>query len=205
MKRRGLKKLFWWVFAGVTVSLALLLTAARALFPYAEDYRHEVEDWAGQQLGQPLSIGTMDARWRRLYPEVIFHDVALLNERGEADSHLTELSFSLDLSMLLFQQQLSFSHFGLVLDELTLQRDERGQISSPQISLSTGNQSGAGDAQQRLLAWLLMQGDMQLKITQLRWQEAQGNRDFTLRDVSITLNNLPEALPSKPSTTSIEK
>ena len=190
MKRRWAKRLFWWVFAVVTVTLALLLTAARALFPYADSYRHEVEMWAGQQLGQQLTIKAMDARWRRLYPEVIFHDVALLDEQGKTQSTLTELSFSLDIATLLWQQQLSFSHFGLVLEKLTLQRDEQGRISSPDLVLATdGQDTPSGNASQRLLSWLLMQGDMQLQIGELQWLDQQTDMDYSLRDVRLSLLN----------------
>ncbi|MEW8042994.1 MAG: TIGR02099 family protein [gamma proteobacterium symbiont of Phacoides pectinatus] len=61
--------------------LAVLL--ARLLLPLAELYRGEIEQLAGEALGQPVQVGFMEAHWRGLGPRLILHNVDLVNPQNQ--------------------------------------------------------------------------------------------------------------------------
>ncbi len=189
VKRRWTKRIFWALFATVTVSLALLTTAARMLFPHADDYRHEVESWVGTQLGQPLRIGGIDARWRYIYPELILHDVELLDRQGKPLNTLSELNLGLDVVELVRNQQVSFVHLGMVLDKLTLQRDEYGQISIREFPGAIGGGSSEPDESDAIFGWLLQQGNLKLTISEFSWLDAKSLVDYRFSDVTLDLSN----------------
>jgi len=191
VKRRWAKKLFWWLFATVVVTLALLVIAARALFPYAADYKQDVEAWVGEQLGQPLTIGELDVRWRHTYPEVIFRQVSLLDEQGETFNTLAQLSLSLDISELLLNQNISFIHLKVVLEKLTLQRDGQGHISVAEFpsAISMANADSRDDGADSLLNWLLQQGDMTISIESLAWIDQLNQLDYRFTNLHFSFNN----------------
>ena len=191
MKKHWAIRLFWWLFATVVVTMALLVIAARALFPYATEYKQEIELWMGGQLGQSLSIGELDVRWRHTYPEVIFRKVDLLDEQGASLNTLPQLSFSIDLAELLLNQKISFIHLSVALEKLTLQRDAQGKISVAEFP-STISMPDAGSSDDRvddLLNWLLRQGDMKVTVETLAWLDQQTELDYHFTDARFALNN----------------
>ena len=188
VKRRWAKTAFWSLFATIVVTLALLLTAARALFPHVDDYRQEIEAWASEQFGQALSIGELDARWRYIYPEVIFRQVSLLDDQGKVLSTLPELSLRLDLAELLFNQQIFFAHLALALDKLTLQRDPQGKITLLEFQTPTSDPDESENTDQ-LLEWLLKQGSLNIRVADLAWIDQAAALDYHFQDVDFSLNN----------------
>ncbi len=189
VKRRWAKTAFWSLFATIVVTLALLLTAARALFPYVDDYRQEIEAWASEQFGQALSIGELDARWRYTYPEVIFRQVSLLDDQGEVLSTLPELILRLDVAELLFNQQISFAHLSLALDKLTLQRDPQGKITLLEFQAPTTSDPDESENTDQLLEWLLKQGSLNIRVADLAWIDQAAALDYHFQDVDFSLNN----------------
>ncbi len=188
LKRRWAITVFWGVLATVVVTLALLLTAARLLFPHADEYRQNIEVWAGDILGQAVSIGELDARWRYTYPEVILRQVTLLDHQSQPVSTLPEISLSLDMAQLLFKQQISFVHLNITLDKLTLQRDPQGQISVRELHSPEPNDLDDGGTDQ-LLQWLLKQGSLSVEVAELVWIDQHAAFDYRLHDVKFSLTN----------------
>ncbi len=189
MKKRWFNKLFWWSFATVVVTLALLLTAARALFPYADSYRQEVETWAGGMLGQSITITEVDARWRYTYPEVVFRNVNLLDDQGNQLNTLAELSLSLDIVELLINGVVSFVHLEVALDKLTLQRDSQGEFSVLEFTQPSGATKDSNNNTEQLLGWLLQQGDISVTLANFSYHDQKSLLDYNFSDVTLVLAN----------------
>ena len=83
----GLIRKLWRIAAGVVAGIVILLAVAIGLVRLAlvqvPEYRDQIEGWAGEALGWPVEIGTMDARlgWRG--PELRFSDARVLTRDGE--------------------------------------------------------------------------------------------------------------------------
>ncbi len=189
LKRRWVITVFWGGLATVAVTLALLLTAARLLFPHVDEYRQDIEVWAGEVLGQAVSIGELDARWRYTYPEVILRRVTLLDHQSLPVSTLPEISLSLDMAQLLFKQQISFIHLNVTLDKLTLQRDPQGQISVRELHTPKPNNLDEGGGADHLLQWLLEQGSLNINVAELVWIDQHSGFDYRVHDVEFSLTN----------------
>ncbi|MCF6217938.1 MAG: TIGR02099 family protein [Gammaproteobacteria bacterium] len=189
LKRRWAITVFWGGLATVAVTLALLLTAARLLFPHVDEYRQDIEVWAGEVLGQTVSIGELDARWRYTYPEVILRHVTLLDHQSLPVSTLPEISLSLDMAQLLLKQQISFVHLNITLDKLTLQRDPQGQISVPELHNPEPNKQDEGGTANHLLQWLLKQGSLSVNVAELIWVDQHTAFDYRVHDVQFSLTN----------------
>jgi uncharacterized protein (TIGR02099 family) len=102
----GLTRRLWRLGAGVLAAVVILLAVAIGLVRLAlvqvPEYRDQIEAWAGEALGWPVEIGTMDARlgWRG--PEFRFTDARVMTRDGEQTLVVTRGgSMQLDLGSLL--------------------------------------------------------------------------------------------------------
>ncbi|MBT8448928.1 MAG: hypothetical protein KJO69_04520, partial [Gammaproteobacteria bacterium] len=69
----------WQIFAGLIILLAVLISIARVLTPYINDYRPQIEDWLSIQIGQNVSIGQIKSEWKMLGPSLTLYDINVEN------------------------------------------------------------------------------------------------------------------------------
>jgi len=65
----------WQVLAGLIILLAVLMSIARFLLPYANDQKHHLESWLTTQLGTEVSINELSASWETFGPSLTLHDI----------------------------------------------------------------------------------------------------------------------------------
>jgi len=72
-----------WGFLGAWLAFAILLLALRyAVLPKIADYRVQIEQAATRAVGQPVSIGRIEARWQGLNPDLVLDEVVLADRQG---------------------------------------------------------------------------------------------------------------------------
>lgn len=123
----------WRWSAALAATVVILLAVAVGLFrlflPQLPEYRAQIETWAGQAIGRPLQIGSIDARLAFNGPRIVFHDTVVLSADGQvpvvdADS----IAVVINPLVLLLEQRLSVSAVrinGIVLD---VERREDGRL-----------------------------------------------------------------------------
>ena len=65
----------WLVSASLIVLFAILISIGRALIPYANTYKSELEQALTTQLGQQVTIGEIATNWKSLGPSITMLDV----------------------------------------------------------------------------------------------------------------------------------
>src|SRR5437660_1381119 len=83
MRKKLLIKLIEWLaylVAAAIVFLAVLLSTARLLLPYAPDYQLRAENWASKILQQSVQVGQVEPSWRGFQPQLKFESVQILNK-----------------------------------------------------------------------------------------------------------------------------
>jgi len=119
----------WLSFVFMLLLLAITLTAARLWVPTLGEYRSEVEGLASELLGKPVSIGRMDATWRGLGPVLKLRDVVISNpEQPGKRLAVDEIWLGLDIWKYAYEQTLQLNSIDIIGADLTLIRDEDGQI-----------------------------------------------------------------------------
>ncbi len=66
--------------AGTIILLALALGVFRLMLPLVPEYREQIQAAASGFIGRPVTLGTIDARWRLRGPELLFKQVKVLSE-----------------------------------------------------------------------------------------------------------------------------
>jgi len=113
------------IAAVVIIATAVIVGIGRLLIPYADEMRPWLEAQLSEQLGHPVSIERVDARWPRLTPQITLNGL----RAGAADSPLAELSearLELHLPDLMRADRNPFRLVVLGLD-LVLAEDEAGR------------------------------------------------------------------------------
>ena len=78
------------------IVLAVAFTLLRTLLPYATGYIAEIEQGISEQIGLPVSIGSLDADMHWFTPRLKVLDLVIYKENGEEKLFtLTEANFSL--------------------------------------------------------------------------------------------------------------
>lgn len=69
-----------WLIVGGAVFSAITITGLRVTLPYIDRYQPQLTAWAEQQIGLPISVGTVNGRWFNAGPEFTLSNVALYRE-----------------------------------------------------------------------------------------------------------------------------
>lgn len=191
----------WVVLALCLVLLAVAISLLRLTLPYAEGYKHHLEQLLTQQLGTVVTIGQLDASWQRTGPALLLENVRL-QSAYPFELTISETAIQLNFWQSLLTRSVTAEHF--VLTGLHLQ-----------LSGAALNQQNSEEANHIQLIQALEQlffrqlrtfsvrdsainlvnddyPDQRLQISRLHWQNAgdrhQGYGEISLQD--ITANSL---------------
>ncbi len=164
---------------------AIVLGGRYVLLPMVPQYKGELETVLTDALGKRVRIGALQARWRGLEPWAEVSDFAILEADDSVAFSLPAISASLSwTSLAALEPRLS----SLLIEGATLEarRDRQGRFHVAGIEIPTG---GEGDSP--ALAWLLRQGDIQVKDARVLWTDLTRSKAvLEAADVQFRLNNL---------------
>lgn len=106
------------------VLAALYVSLGRELVPLVAEYRDEVQGKAQAALGMPLSLGSLEGRWRGMAPLLLLHDVQL--GAGAGRVRLDQVRVQPDVLGSLLARQLRIANLELEGLQLSLRQDEAG-------------------------------------------------------------------------------
>jgi uncharacterized protein (TIGR02099 family) len=171
---------FWLIYFGFVL---LVLALRYSVLPNIENYRADIERIASQELGQPVSIGRIEASWAGINPDLTLFDVRIADTQGRpALAFLRVESILSWWSVPSAQLQLRL----LRIDEPTLhlRRDADGRISIAGIPLSQESSDGA------VANWVLTQKRIRISGATLVWEDAQRKApQLVLEDLNFGLDN----------------
>ncbi|VAW81344.1 hypothetical protein MNBD_GAMMA13-624, partial [hydrothermal vent metagenome] len=167
-----------WGAASVVVLLAIALSAARLLLPGMPEYRMQIEQLATKLVGQPVSIGSLDASWQGLSPALELKDVVIQTPQLSVDSLvLNKVQVALDVGASLLTRSWQTAGVRIIGVELDVHTDLR--YGEQLIDLEA------------VSSWLAGQHSISLENVQVNWHD-QGLFDVPLQllDLSARLQNV---------------
>ncbi|WP_417705471.1 YhdP family protein [Rheinheimera aquimaris] len=103
----------WLLLAVVLVLLAVLISVLRYTLPYADDYKHHIEQLIEDRYGARVDIGELSAGWQKFGPALLLHDVRLYNGTEQLQLSIAETRVRLDFWRSILNRQLTAQHFEL--------------------------------------------------------------------------------------------
>ncbi|MCW8890344.1 MAG: DUF3971 domain-containing protein [Sedimenticola sp.] len=163
----------------------LLIIAGRLLVPWAAEYRTDVEQWASQLLGQPVTIGQLKGDWRGLGPELVFYDLQLINKKTQkATLYLKEVRIALGLIDSLRQLKPVVRKVSFISPRLRITRQKSGAITIG--NLDQFNELEPNDSSSAFL----LPTHLQLIKGEIIWDDLTSDTPpLKLSDVDLKLRN----------------
>ncbi|HCD6622363.1 TPA: TIGR02099 family protein [Pseudomonas aeruginosa] len=165
----------------VLVLLALYVSLGRQLVPLVAEYRQQLEDEAGKQLGIPVRIAELTGSWRGFEPLVVARDIQVGD--GEQSLRLARVRLAPDLLGSLLARQVRIGSLELEGLKLTLREGEDGQWSLDGLP-----HSDKPSDPRKLLQFLLQTQRISLLDSQLE-VAPRGSAALSLSAVGATLRS----------------
>lgn len=178
--RLSLELLLVFAFAGAL----LVLTLRYRILPDIERYHDQITVAAIMAVGQPLSIGRIEADWDGLRPRLLFTDVKILDAQGEVALSLPRIENTVAWTSL---PALELRFHSLLIDspDLSVRRDPLGGWYVAGILLES-----QPDQEQDGADWLLHQSSVVIRNGRITWQdELRGAPLLELKQVDLHIEN----------------
>ena len=157
-------------FAGIAAltfyfGFAVVVLALRFwILPQIEDHPEFIARTISHNLGQRVSIGSVDSGWQRLRPYLALTDLRVYDSEGHIALSLPSVSCTLSWDSLAFGA-LRFHSISFDAPHLNIRRDPDGAIYVAGGRLSTENAAvGVSD-------WLLAQREVIVRDAQVSWED----------------------------------
>lgn len=186
---RRIARYLWIASASLVILLAVVVSLARVLLPYLDDYRATIEARVSAYLGQPVAIEQLDARLLGLTPSIILGEVTLKSATdGQPIAHFDEIRIGLDLYSSLRTRSLMFSELMVAGAQIVVVRradgsfSVEGMVAMPKLDETPAQPSALG-------TWLLAQGVLAVRDSTLEWRDEMHKRSLRFNHVAIELVN----------------
>lgn len=168
---RGLSHATRIMLEGALLFVLLFSSAVLALrywiLPDIEQYHNAIVTSVSQAIGQPVSVGKIEADWSGIHPHLLLSDVRILDKNipGVSALALQRVETAVSWSSLLHGELRLYS---LVVDrpDLLVRRDAQGMLHVAGVALSSDSTSQNGVAD-----WLLHQRYLMVQDARITWQD----------------------------------
>ena len=180
-----LARLTFMVSAVAAALIALAIIMLRYwLLPDIERYHDRITASLASAIGNPVTIGKIQADWQGLRPHLNFTDVRILDEQRQPALVLQSIDGSVAW-MSLFSAELRLASLEIDKPELLIRRDAQGKFFIGGVLLSK-----SGD-NHNLADWILHQSNMVMRNALIVWIDEQRNAPpLVLRQVNLRIDNL---------------
>jgi uncharacterized protein (TIGR02099 family) len=182
---RVVARIVGWALVIVYFLFAATLLALRYwILPKVAEYRSDIEQYASKVLGQRITIGTIEADWQGLRPELLLANVTVFDHDGRAALTLPAVEATVSWISALIG---SARFYSLVFDQprIEIRRDEAGKFYVAGIELHTEQAGDAGIAH-----WVFSQREIVVRDASVSWDDKlRGAPALELRGFNLVLRN----------------
>jgi len=176
----------WYIIAALVLTTAVFVTLIRVTLPHIDNYREEIQDWAGKYVGYSIVVEKIDAEWRGWTPYLRLHGINVLDQAGKNTlARLKTATISLNPATTFISQNLSPLQITISGPELVIIRGTDGAINIAQIESGDSDQYGI-NKHSVFAEWLLTQKSVSIQDAKIHYLD-QTRRDTPLLLTNVTL------------------
>ncbi len=162
---------------------AVLLALRFWILPQIEDHPELIAQTISRNIGQRVSIGSVDSGWQRLRPYLALTDLRLYDSDGKVALSLPSVSCTLSWDSLVFGS-LRFNSLSLDRPDLNIRRDQAGTLYVAGVKLNAES-AGAGFSE-----WLMAQNEVVIRDAQVSWDDQLRHAPaLSLSNVNFVMRN----------------
>jgi uncharacterized protein (TIGR02099 family) len=165
----------------------LLLTLRYWILPDIERYHDNIRAMVSQVVGQPVTIGKIEADWRGIRPHLLFTDVLILDKQGQTLLALQRVDNVVSWMTALTGQVRLYS-LEINQPDLLIKRDAQGLLYFAGMKMSSNIPGQPAD--HGLADWLLHQKHIVVRDARITWQDEQrAAPPLILNQVNMLIEN----------------
>ena len=179
---RALRLLGWGLLAAWLAFAILLLALRYAVLPKIADYRVQIEQAATRAVGQPVSIGRIEARWQGLNPDLVLDDVVLADRQGAPAFSLARVEGVLSWQTL-WRLRPTLALLAFDGPVLHVRRETNGK-------LTIAGMDTEGESDPAFAEWVLEQKRIRIRDATIVWDDRLRKAPpLVLEDLQFALDN----------------
>ncbi|MFZ1546706.1 MAG: DUF3971 domain-containing protein, partial [Candidatus Nitrotoga sp.] len=165
----------------------LLLTLRYLILPDIERYHDTISAMVSHVVGQPVTIGKIEADWQGIRPHLLFTDVLILDKQGQTMLALRQVDNVVSW-MTAVTGQLRLHSLEINQPNLLVKRDAQGILHIAGMTMSSNIPGQPAD--HRLADWLLHQTHIVVRDARITWQDEQrAAPPLILNQVNMLIKN----------------
>jgi len=164
-----------------------LLTLRYWILPDIERYHDNISAMVSHAVGQPVTIGKIEADWQGIRPRLLLTDVLILDKHGQILLALRQVDNVVSW-MTALTGQLRLHSLEIIQPNLLVKRDAQGLLHIAGMTVSSNTPGQPAD--HRLSDWLLHQKHIVVRDARINWQDEQrAAPPLILNQVNILIKN----------------
>ncbi|WP_395822856.1 YhdP family protein [Collimonas sp.] len=172
------------LLVGYFLFCGLFLSLRYVVLPHVGNYKAEVEQMASEALGNPISIGAINASWHGLQPHLTLANVVIHNKDGQTALTLPQVAATVSWRSLLVGG-IRLASLEIDKPDLQIQRDAQGNLFIAGILINAKEQNDRSGSE-----WLLAQHRIVIRDGRLHWQDdLRKAPELTLTNIDLVLQN----------------
>jgi len=173
----------WRLALAAWLLFALLVLGLRFfVLPNVGVYHGQIEQAVSQAIGQPVTIGNVEARWQGINPDLVFDTVVIADRQGAPAFSLEQVEAVLSWSSL-WRGKITLALLAFERPILHARRETNGRITV--AGVDTEGESDPGFAQ-----WVLDQKRIRIRNATVLWEDRlRGAPPLVLEDLQFGLDN----------------
>lgn len=166
----------WLLFALMVLGLRFLV------LPNVGIYHGQIEQTLSQAIGQPVSIGNIEARWQGLNPDLVLDNVVVADRQGAPAFSLEQVETVLSWSSL-WRGKITLALLAFERPVLHVRRETNGRITVAGINAE-------GESDPAFAQWVLDQKRIRIRNATVLWEDRlRGAPPLALEDLQFGLDN----------------
>lgn len=182
----------WATIIALIILVGVVTATVQLATPLLGGFRTDVERWLESTLRTPVRIEGLAVRWRSGGPELVAHNVAVLDVAGHPTVELGELSVALSLADVLRERRLRATRIGVAGVRLEILRRTDGSLGIRGVRPAATGRQAASDVADSPAAALLLLLPERLTVTDAEVtieDRMRGRPPVTFRNAGLTLRN----------------
>ncbi len=178
---------FWYLFAFIILSAAVMVTVVRLALPEIGVYNDEIQSWVSKQMNYPVVIEEMSAEWQGWRPNLYLSNIDLYTQdSSQLITKLDSAHISIDLIASIRAREITPNYLSVSGLDLSISRRHDGSLS-----ISSDNDPGFNANSSKtsaLSGWLLKQKHIILEKASVSWHDEKSpNKTTQFSNVKIQL------------------
>ena len=180
--RRTVRVALWSLLAAWLIFSALVLVLRYAVLPNIGNYHAQIEQALSDAVGQPVSIGRIEARWQGLNPDIVLDHVVLSDRQGVQVFSLEQMETVISWRSL-WHGKVTLASLIIERPVLHVRRETTGRITVAGIEAeSEGDSAFSG--------WVLEQPQIRVRNATIVWDDRMRDApQLVLEDLQFGLDN----------------